>query len=656
MKTSSKKYVKFLVATMAIILCLGVTGAFVYAQSLNDKKTSAAVATAEKKVIATEVTTEITTESKTKLPTSNDNLSANKEETVYGIADASGAVNKVIVSDWIKNSGSADSLTDYFDLNDVLNVKGDESYTMNQDNMKIWEAKGSDIYYQGTTQKTLPVDVAITYNLDGKQISPAELAGKSGKVTIRFNYSNNQKETVDINGEKTDIYVPFIMVTGMILDNSNFKNVEVINGKIINDGNRSIVMGFALPGLKDSLGLTDKDISIPDYVEITADVTEFSLSTTMTVALNNVFNDIKLDGVDDLDDLTKSLSDLSEASEKLVNGTSKLYDGLEELLSNSDDLKKGIDKLVIGSTTLEKGTNDLAAGTSKLTDGTKQLADNMGVLNVGLKTAKTGANSLVSGYEKVNAGTEQLGKGLKSTDVGLGNLSVGIDKTYSALQATIAGNQQILDGLKLMNTKTQSKDIATMISGLETTIATQKQIAASMFAGNGGLKDGVTALQQGSTQLITGALNLEKGIGQLSDGTTSLKDGIVKAYNGSSKLQVGANTINDASKQVNVGVKALSKGSVELINGLSTLQNGSNKLIDGVTQLRDGSKVIKDSMSEFNEKGIKKLVNIFDGDIQKLVDRLNAILDVSKGYQTFAGLSDEMTGSVKFIIKTDEIK
>ena len=177
-----------------------------------------------------------------------------KDETVYVLAGADGKVEKIIVSDWIKNALNSSSVSDKSELSDIENVKGDETYTVNGDNMKVWDAKGNDIYYRGNIQKELPVGITVSYKLDGKTVSASELAGKSGKVTIRFDYRNNQYRTVEIDGKEEKIYVPFVMLTGILLDNDVFYNVEVSNGKLVSDGDRSFAVGFALPGMQSNLG------------------------------------------------------------------------------------------------------------------------------------------------------------------------------------------------------------------------------------------------------------------------------------------------------------------------------------------------------------------------------------------------------------------
>ena len=235
-----------------------------------------------------------------------DSAAPEKEETVYVNMDASGNVEKITVSDWLKNAAGSAELSDSSSLSDIKNVKGDETFT--QDGEKLtWQADGSDIYYQGTTDKELPVTVKLTYYLDGQEISPEDLAGKSGKVKIRIDYTNNEKETVKVNGEDREIYTPFAMISGMILSQDNFSNVKVTNGKVISDGRRNIVVGVALPGLSESIGLSDTedldDIDIPDYVEVEADTTNFKLDMTATVATTGVLDDLGIENLDDLKDL-----------------------------------------------------------------------------------------------------------------------------------------------------------------------------------------------------------------------------------------------------------------------------------------------------------------------------------------------------------------
>ena len=300
-----------------------------------------------------------------------------KDETVYVIAGADGTVEKIIVSDWIKNRLGDDTLSDVSALEGVENVKGDEAYTVNSDNMRVWDAKGGDIYCSGTLEKELPVSLLVTWELDGKKVSPAELAGKSGKLKIHFDYKNNQYKTVEIDGKEEKIYVPFAVLCGMVLDTDVFTNVEVTSGKLIGDGDRVFVAGVAFPGLNENLGLDKDKYEIPESIEITADVKNFEMTNTVTIATNEVFNKIDTTKFDSADDIYAAVGTLTDAMTRLTDGSSALYEGLDTLLVNVDKLAAGIDKLYAGAATLKDGTASLSKGADSLSGGAKTLADGL---------------------------------------------------------------------------------------------------------------------------------------------------------------------------------------------------------------------------------------------------------------------------------------
>ena len=334
-------------------------------------------------------------------PAGTEELQTSKEETVYILADADGSVQKIIVSDWIKNALGLDEIHDITDLKDLETVKDELEYTAGTDNETVWNAGGKDIYYQGNTEKDLPVTMDITYMLDGKEITPRELAGKSGKVTIRFDYTNTQYEDVTIDGGKTRIYVPFAMMTGMILDDEVFTNVEVTNGRLVNDGDRTVVVGLAFPGLQETLDVDRDKMEIPDYMEITADVKDFELGMTATVASNSVFSGIELERDDAVEELNGSMGELKDAMDQLMDGSGQLYDGLCTLLDKSAELIAGIDKLAAGSAELRSGAASLDEGAAKLQDGAAQL--------------QNGLNTLASKNGELNGGARQVFETLLST-------------------------------------------------------------------------------------------------------------------------------------------------------------------------------------------------------------------------------------------------
>ena len=412
-----------------------------------------------------------------------------KVETVYVTADANGAVNDVIVSEWLKNAEASSELSDKTDLKNIVNVKGDETYTDNGDGTVTWEAGGSDIYYQGTTDKELPVKMNITYTLDGKEISPEELAGKSGKVTIRFDYENNAKQSVDVDGKEYDVYTPFAMVSGMMLDADKFTNVEISNGKVISDGGKYIVMGVAVPGLKESLDISDEkwdELEDSDEIkdklsnsfEITADTSDFELGMTITMASSDILSDF---GVTDLNDSEK-IEDLKDDMNELYDGANKLVDGSKALKDGTTELKDGTGKLADGTQELYNGTSDLYDGTSKLYDGTGSLYDGTAKLYDGTGSLVDGAGKLYDGSKALGDGAGKLSDGSNALGKGAKDLATGV-KSYT-------------------DAATQIKD------------------------GAGQLKTGVASAQAGSKKLVAGVTSAESSSKTLADGAKQVDDGV----------------------------------------------------------------------------------------------------------------------------------
>ncbi len=630
-----------------------------------------------------------------------------KDETVYVIANADGSVKKIIVSDWIKNSLNEKNLKDKSELKDIKNVKGDESYVMDSDNMRVWNADGADIYYQGTISKELPVDLKVSYKLDGKAVSADEIAGKSGKATIRFDYVNKQYSEVTIDGKTEKIYVPFVMLTGLMLDNDVFTNVEVSNGKLINDGDRTVVAGFALPGLKENLALDSSKIEIPDYVEVTADVKNFSLTTTLTLATNSLFNEFDTSKLNTADDLQAQLNELTSGMSKLIDGSSELYGGLTTLLSKSKELAAGVDKLASGTNELASGTaalnaglntlvsknGDLTAGAAKVFDTllatvTTQFSDNGITVSLTKENYKSELNSLLSNptdaqkAELIAVANSTVEAKLKENNVDeryykavkvmlAEKLAAG--KTFEAAMAEIAPvlknaaevkkaldddtldrNEALINGLIQMGVPESQAD---MIAKLCTYLSLQNDQPAvsNITAATAMATDAQTvsaAMNDSSADAKINALCLKLALSTLKPSVetavTSL-DSYNEFYQGILAYTAGVKSASDGSAKVNAG-------AAELKNGAEQLKAGTEQLIPGVEQLADGSKQLADGIKELNEKGISKITGLAGKDLQNLVDRVKATVEVSKSYKSFAGISDEADGSVKFIYKTDEVK
>lgn len=578
-----KPVIKVFAVILCALLALGGMGGIVYALGVTAEAAAPAVSIPADSDVQTTAPKVLSSYD----PDAEKNI---KDETVYVLASADGTVDKIIVSDWVQNTCGVDLIDDVTRLTGIENVKGDETYTLGGDNSCVWDARGNDIYYQGEIDKELPVSIAVSYTLDGQSITPDELAGRSGKVTIRFDYANNQYETVNINGKQEKIYVPFAMLTGVLLDNDVFSNVSVSNGKLVNDGDRTIVAGLAFPGLQDSLGLDRDTLDLPEYVEITADVKDFSLETTVTLAANGLFNDAtnEVGEFDSLDDLDGKLDELTDAMSQLIDGSSRLYDGLCTLLDSSKELVSGIDRLAAGAAQLKQGADSLSAGASQLQAGAAALSQ--------------GLDALAQNNGALNGGATQVFQTLLST-ANAQLAAAGVQ----APELTAENYAQVLDGV-----------IA----------AAGESPAAQQVAALKSSLDSYNGFYQGLQSYTAGVAQAQSGAGELSSGIDTLK----------------------------AGADSLSTGAGNLYNGILTMKNSAPALIDGVTRLRDGAMELSDGLKEFDEQGVQKLVDAFDGDLSGLMDRADAVKAVSERYNSFSGISPDMDGQVKFVWRTEAVE
>ena len=619
-----------------------------------------------------------------------------KDESVYVNADESGATTKITVSNWLKNAGINGTINDESDLKDIQNVKGDETFTQNGDDVQ-WSAGSNDIYYQGTTDKELPVGVEIKYELDGKEIAAKDLLGQSGKLKITVSYTNKSKSTQTINGEKQEMYTPFVMATGIILPDDKFSNVEVDDGKIINEGSNNIVVGFGMPGMAESLDL-DEDAAdkLPEGFTVTADVTNFSIGNTITFASPSILSDLELDDIDDLDDLENKLEKLVDSSEDLVDGSKKLSNKMGELEDKFDDyqdgeksLNKGIKDLVNGGTTLKKGVKDytngvdtLAKGTQKYVNGAKQITDGNQKLYEAVKDMPSSYKEFSDGLQAYTKGVDtladaktskQLTDGADAVTAGIGTLNENLGK----LESSYDNYKLLAEGLKAqaaqISDPTQKATILAYVQKLEELYQGQKaSVGALVSATNkeSTLKSGASQVAAGIKKVMTGAQTLSGNSAtlrsadqKLTSSIATLTASVKKLSEGSEKLSSNDRKLLAGAKKILKASKSVKSGSDKLINGANKLKKGSNKLhkatgkvADGIGKLSDGADDLYEGMDKFDQKGIQKLNNVYEDDIKTLKTRLEKLTDMSKDYTNFSGISKGMDGKVKFVIETAEVK
>ncbi len=720
----SKSKMKFLSIFLCSALIVGSIGTTVYAKSENKSNNSKKQEEVSTPTLVSET------------------ITPEKDENVYVITSSDGSLKKVIVSDWIKNSIISD---------DVFNL-GDS---------KLWDNQGNKLSYKGDIKEQIPVDVTVSYTLDGKKISPEELAGQSGHVIIRFDYKNNAFKTVNIKGKKETINIPFAMLTGLILDDNSFRNVEVSNGKLINDGTRSIIVGVAFPGMQNNLNINKNDFDIPDYIEISADVTNFEMTTTITIATNEIFNEIDTKNLNDIDSLVNSMNDLKKATNDLIDGSNKLYDGISTLFEKSNELADGINKLADGAQSLKNGTVDLDKGATQLQNGANSLY--------------TGLNTLVSNNDALNGGAKQVFDTLLSTatqqlnEKGLNVPSLTIENYTELLnsiisqfdneaiyqkiltevtngveakrpeitekviavvkqnvseQVTLAVNStineqvtakvrenvtekvietitaslgtpmskeqydaalkegQIPEELKttidqtiesqmiseevkaqieaLVNAQMETEEVKALISSkieeqmqsqaikdtISENIENQIQKAIADIMASDDIKNKLNEASAAAQSIISLKTSLDS-YGAFYNGLITYTNGVKSATEGSQQLKTGIDTLKEGSSKLNAG-------AVQLSDGVGKMKENTPALVSGVSQLKDGSKKLSDGLKEFDREGIQKLVEAVNGDIDGLLSRIRATVNVSKAYRSFP--ESDFNENANFIYRTDSIK
>ena len=566
----------------------------------------------------------------TKAAKKADASKVSKEETVYVTMDANGKKDEVIVSDWLKNAGINGKISDVSDLKDIQNTKGNEKFTQD-DSTLTWDAKKNDIYYQGTSDKELPVGMEISYKLDGKEVSAKDLAGKSGKFEMNIKYTNSSKKKVTVDGKETEIYTPFLMATGMILSTDKFQNIKVDNGEVVSEGDNDIIMAYGMPGLKDSLDLAGLDFGddvtidtdkindkITDTVKITADVKDFEMGASYTVATASLFKDIDFGDIDSLDDLDDKMDDLKDAANKLVDGADTLSDGLKTLNSNIKKynkaiktLNKSVGTLNTGATKLKKGVgtytksaDKLFKGVIKYSDGTKTFAQSTKKYTAGAKALVDGAGKISSSAEQFPASYKQFNDSLTSyvngvntllAEENMTKLSSGVNSLKAGVESLDSGLTSAISGVDTINA------VAKQLEGTDAkTTALRESINTTKDAMEDAVKNAATeqekATYQAQVQLYESMLtymdSVQKAGAGLDAATNGKPDSEVADQNGKKDLKLGLQTMEAATSKTST--------ETNLYNGLSALQSSAKTMSDSAATIRGYKTPILEASGKIN--------------------------------------------------------
>ncbi len=625
-----------------------------------------------------------------------------KQESVYVNAGADGSVSKITVADRLMGADRVSGkIADISDLANIINVKGDETYDQDGDQVS-WTGSGSDIYYQGESDKELPVDVQITYTLDGEEMTAEEMLGLSGELVMHVTYTNHSATRTKIDGKEVTIYTPFVMITGMMLPLDQYEHVEIDNGRVLDDGDNSIVIGIGLPGLAESLGIEDSsDCEIPSDFTVTADVTDFSIGNTITYGSASFFNELDLDEVDDLDDLEDQLTKLGDSSDKLAEGATELAknmnlfsdqtgnlkealeefkkDGIDQLASGIQSLGKGaktfangINQYVSGVASFAKGTTSYVEGAKKITDGCSTLyksikglpaqiqtfdtglqsytsaVDQMGTQE-NVTTLKNGAKAVSDGVSTINSKLIELEESYQTTDALIAELEAsGADATTVATLKTVLSQQKAaIQALKESTSKDSS--LQTGADSVSTGVDTVMDGLSTLSSKSSTLTDASTQLNENVPTIVSSVKELKEGGETLSSNNKKLKKSSKKLVSSGKKIKKNAKKVKKGTKSLNEGAKSLKKASGKINSATKKIDTAAGKLSDGADTLSDG-------MDSFDKQGIDKITSLYEDDIQVFIDRLNAICDAGSAYNNFSGISDTMDGDVKFVIETDAVE
>lgn len=572
--------------------------------------------------------------------------SFSKSETVYAVMNGDGSIKSTTVSEHLYSASGLANVTDKTTLTDIQNTESDAEFTQNGEEL-VWNTNDTDVYYKGNTDKALPIDVKVTYALDGQEAALEDIIGKSGHLTVTVNLKNNETGTVNVNGKDRTIVTPLITAVGVILG-GDAANVTAEHGMIESAAKSSVAAFVTLPGVKDSLSglLPDEVDSIEDYLQDTvtveADVEGFTCPQVMVACATST----AALGTDNVFDLS-SINDLTDGINQLNDAMSQLMDGASQLVDGTSQLAGGVLALLDGANTLNNGAAALDDGLGQLTNGLDTLSANNAALNAGAQQVADGV--LASANKTLKEG------GLIDEDMTWSNYEAVIDNILTMNDKTLAAGRK-----KMVRTiweqepsfKDSQLDLALYLSATKT---------------NHDLEAALKLMQNFDASMLTGALEMVTNADAKNTAKAELKYQVensqdmadVRALKTSlSQIQFFVSSVNQYTAGVQTaadGAHSAKDGSAQLAAGTKTLYDGVNTLNTGAGQLNDGAGQLNDGLNQFNEEGISKLTGALDQDqLHGLKTVLDEMTDRLNDYTSFAGAPDDAESSVKFVYKTAE--
>lgn len=604
-------------------------------------------------------------------------FAASKSETVYSNLDSNGKAYKTIVSTQLTNEDKSDEITDISNLLNIENTNGDETFKK-EGNQIVWDSNGNNIYYKGESDKQLPVECKITYELNGEEISAEELKGKSGNVKIKINYTNNEKHIVSINGKQVTMYTPFIIVAGTKIDNAKNKNIQITNGKIVDNGESTLAVGIAMPGMQENIGISKSKIDIPEEIEISMETEDFEMGNIIAVvAVKGIDEDL----TSDLNSMYSQINELANASNEILAGANQLKEGTSELVSGVDQLKDGTGAAYAGSKQIkdevEESTKNLKndntpAIDSKTLEAIKAQAMQSATLSdeqkAGIAAQAKAAAKLTDAQKAEIAAQAKLTDEQKAKITAQAKAGAEFTKTQKTAiieQAQKKYTETLTEAEKQLiltvaqNTAYQTATTTALAVAESTAEATALKVAQSVaestaeatalkvaqsVAESTAEATAQTVAQSTATQTAeTTALTVAQSTATQTAGATATQ---TATQVGNQAKQKFTNQVVSQMSTLGTALDELTNGLANIDNGVSVLSVGTNKLDSGALQLANGVKT-------FNEQGISKINNLVNGDLRNIASRVEKMNELANEYNNYAGIQNGMAGEVKFIMITD---
>ena len=496
-------------------------------------------------------------------------------------------------------------------------------------------------------------------------------------MKIRFDYTNNESRTVNIDGKDVGVKVPFLAASMLMLPGDKFKNVKVSGGKVMADQDQSIVIGTAFPGLADSLELKDyeatKDIDLKDYVEITADVENFELDFTATAISTCGLSDMKDGDLDDVNDMIDGVKEMTGASDELVESMGQLSTGAGTLQDYLSQYTSGVSQVDAGAQALAEGLSELdeqvttlmgslsAAGSDDTTaQAVTQIQKDLGILQQELGSVTTLAEYVNTIRENVTTAKSELDK-INVTDLETEASNQAKEKAKNAVKTAIAETEastkkDVMDRLKETEsykslTSEQQEELENAVntaSGTSSSAETEcDSMNISLTDASGAKKaigQAVIALEEVKTKQVD-TTTAQKALADLVTQFTALSDSLSDMPD---MAEIGG--------KLQSAISQLAQGAATLSTGTSQLSSVGTQLNTGAGTLAQGASLLEAGMKTFDEEGIEKLGDLAGNDLANVLNHFKAVKEAEKRYTNYGGIREGASGSVKFIVETAEIK